>query len=441
MKTTKNSTGQNLWKNANKIIPGGNGLLSKRPERYVPDLWPIYFSKAKGAFIWDLDGNKFIDMAQNGIGSAILGYADKDVDNAVIKSIKNGINTTLNPPEEVELADLLLKLNPCMDMVKFARGGGEAMSIAIRIARARSGNQKILFSGYHGWTDWYIAANVSRKSNLDDHLIPGLSPIGVPKSLANTSIPFFYDDTEDFLKKINQNKDIAAVVIEGARYSSPNKVFLKTIARECKKRNIIFIVDEITSGFRICNSGTYIKYNYQPDIVVYGKALGNGYAISAIVGKQHVMEYASLSFISSTMWTERVGFSAAIACLKKIKNLNLHEHLVNIGKKISIIWIKNAKKFRLKIKVSNFYPLVTFKMDYPGEENKILTLFSQEMLKRGFLASNSVYVTAAHNEIILKKYNLACEESFKTISLALQFNINNYLESRIRFDSFSRLNK
>lgn len=443
MKLSKNNSGQRLWKKANKIIPGGNGLLSKRPERYVPDLWPIYFSKAKGCYIWDLDGNKYIDMAQNGIGSAILGYSDPDVNKAVYKVIKNSINTTLNPPEEVELAEFLLKLNPKMDMVKFAKGGGEAMSIAIRIARTFTKKETILFSGYHGWPDWYLAANLQDSSNLNDHLIPGLSPAGVPAQLKGTSVPFFYNDVDDFKKKLKSNlKNLAAVVIEGARYDPPDKNFIKTIAEECKIKKIPLIVDEITSGFRICNSGTYVRYGYTPDIVVYGKALGNGFPISAIVGNRTIMESSTNSFLSSTMWTERVGFAAAIATLKKITKLKLYKHLIIKGEAIANIWLKLSVKHDLKIQVSSFYPLVTFKFCYQNMNNELATLFTQEMLKKGILAAQSVYVTASHNEKILQVYENKCDMVFKIISTAISSkNINTLLESRPRYDSFARLNK
>lgn len=441
-KILKKYSGLKLWSKAIKIIPGGNGLLSKRPERYLPDLWPTYFSKSKGCFVWDLDGNKYIDMAQNGIGSAILGYADPDVDKAVIDCLKKGVNTTLNSPDEFELAKLLLKLNPTMDMVKFARGGGEALSIAVRLARAKTGLDKILFSGYHGWCDWYIAANVSSNSNLDDHLIPGLNPAGVPRKLKNTAIPFIYDDIEDFKKQLKLNPDVAAIIIEGARYNAPSLEFLNFISKEAKKRKIILIVDEVTSGFRICNSGTYRKYKYDPDIAVYGKALGNGYAISAVVGKKNVMEMASKSFISSTMWTENVGFAAAKACLKKINKIKLHVHLNKVGRDIAIIWRRTSKASNLKISVSNFYPLITFKFNYGDLDNKLLTLFIQEMLERGFLASSSVYVTAAHNQAVLKKYAIACKEVFEIIKIAIDSNsIDSCLKTKPRYDSFARLNK
>ena len=441
-KLSKNNKGQRLWKKAISIIPGGNGLLSKRPERYVPDLWPIYFLKAKGSYVWDLEGNKYIDMAQNGIGSAILGYADKDVDKAVTDIIKKGINTTLNPPEEYELAKYLLDINPGMSLVKFARGGGEAMSIAVRIARAKSKFDKVLFSGYHGWNDWYIAANVSTRSNLDEHLIAGLNPIGVPVALKNSAIPFLYNDCEDFIEKLKKNEDCAAVVIEGARYYGPDKKFVKLIEKETKKRNITFIVDDITSGFRIGPSGTYLDYGYKPDMIVYGKALGNGYAISAILGTKKSMSVASETFISSTMWTERVGFAAALACLRKINKLKIYKHLIKTGKDISIIWKRLSIKHNINLSVSNFYPLVTFKFKYPKIENLLLTLFIQEMLRRGFLASNSVYVTYTHTPIILRRYEKSCDEVFFLLRKSIDNNnLEKMLKSKARFDSFARLNK
>ena len=255
---------QNLWSKAKKIIPGGNGLLSKRPERYASDIWPVYYEKAKGCVIWDIDGNEYIDMAQNGIGTSILGYSDDDVNAAVSDCLTKSINTTLNAPEEVELAEMILKLNPKMDMVKFAKGGGEAMSMAVRIARAASNKDTIAFSGYHGWSDWYIASNLSSGNNLDQHLLPGLNPVGVPKGLKGTAIPFEYDNIDEF-KKVIDNNDCGVVVIEGARYDFPSSEFVDYISNECNKRGIILIVDEITSGFRVNNSGVYnyLNYDYQ----------------------------------------------------------------------------------------------------------------------------------------------------------------------------------
>ncbi len=432
------NSGQKLWSKATRIIPGGNGLLSKRPERYLPEMWPVYYKKAKGAYVWDLDNNKYLDMAQNGIGSAILGYCDPDVNKAVITSINNSVNTTLNAPEEVQLAELLIKLNPKMDMVKFGRGGGEAMSMAVRVARASSGKDNILFSGYHGWNDWYIAANVSDSNNLDEHLLKGLSPVGVPKSLKGTAIPFSYNDIKGFRQKLSNTQNVAAVIIRGARYNAPDMNFIKHLEKITKQRQIILIVDEITSGFRICNSGSYTKYGYDPDMVVYGKALGNGSCNICNSWEGRCRAGWKKSFISSTMWTERVGFTAALATLKKIHKIKLHKHLVKTGKAIAQIWIQAAKKNNLNITVSDYYPLVTVKFEYPDVREEIETLFIQEMLKRGILSSKSVYVTAAHNDKELKIYNKACIEVFSIIRSALESNINQFLKTSKRSDAFVR---
>lgn len=231
------NAGIRLWHRAVKSIPGGNGLLSKRPERYAPDIWPTYFSRAKGVEIWDLDGNRYIDMAQMGIGTAILGYCDEDVNNAVKDAVNNSVNTTLNAPEEVYLAERLLELNPFAGGVKFARCGGESMAIAVRIARAYSGKDKIAFSGYHGWSDWYLAANLHGEGNLSDHLLPGLKPKGVPKGLKNSVFPFKYNNIEE-LNEIVKREDIGVIAIEGARYDFPTKEFLDNIQRIAKEKRL-----------------------------------------------------------------------------------------------------------------------------------------------------------------------------------------------------------
>ncbi|MFC1709969.1 aminotransferase class III-fold pyridoxal phosphate-dependent enzyme, partial [Candidatus Omnitrophota bacterium] len=237
--------GQELYRQAKKIIPGGTQLLSKRPEMFLPDLWPAYYQKAKGCHVWDLDGRKLIDMSTMGVGSCILGYADEDVNRAVINRINKANMCTLNAPEEVELAKLFIKLHPWAQKVRYARTGGEAMAIAVRIARGYSGKDLVLFCGYHGWHDWYLASNLSDVKSLDGHLLPGLRPLGVPKGLKGTSIPFAYNDTKGFLKLINKYRNkIAAVVMEPIRNHYPQKGFLETVRKISKKTGIVLIFDE-----------------------------------------------------------------------------------------------------------------------------------------------------------------------------------------------------
>jgi glutamate-1-semialdehyde 2,1-aminomutase len=432
--------GQELWKRAITSIPGGNGLLSKRPARYAQESWPVYFDSAKGVIVNDLDGNSYVDMAQMGIGSAILGYSNDRVNKKVKAAIDNGINTTLNAPEEVLLAEKLLDLNPFAGGVKFARTGGEAMAIAVRIARAFTKRDKVAFSGYHGWSDWYIAANLSSEGNLDDHLIPGLRPLGVPKQLFGSAIPFRYNNIEEFHEVVNNN-DIGVIVFEGARYDFPNPEFLREIQKIAKEKGIVTIVDEITSGFRMTDGGVYKLNGFEPDIVVYGKAMGNGFAISAIVGKTEVMEMAQESFISSTFWTERVGFVAALETINIMTEEQSWKHLIEIGTYIGNKWLGTAVKHGLKIQITDFKPLISFKFDY-DELNPILnSIFIQEMLKRGYLASTSIYVSTAHTKAIVDEYIQNVDEVFQLMSQGIELNkLDTLLEVSLMDQGFKRLN-
>lgn len=434
------NSGLKLWKRALKVIPGGNGLLSKRPQRYAPDLWPTYFQKTKGVFVWDLDGNRYIDMAQMGIGTAILGYNNKDVNDAVKQAIDKGINATLNAPEEVYLAEKLLKLNRFAGGVRFARSGGEAMAIAVRIARAYTGKDKVAFSGYHGWCDWYLAANLSGEGKLSEHLLPGLNPKGVPKKLKDTAFPFKYNDINE-LDEILKNEDIRVIILEGARYDFPNKDFLDYIQKAAKIRKIVIILDEITSGWRLIDGGVYKLNGFKPDIVVYGKAMGNGFAISAVLGRKNIMDYSQDTFISSTFWTERIGFVAALKTIEILTDRKVWKHLNKIGTMIGKGWQSIAEKHGLEIHVTDFKPLVTFKFNYNEMNSQLNTLFTQEMLQRGYLASYSVYVSYAHTESIVKDYLAHVDGVFKIISDSIRHNkIKEKLKTRIATDAFKRLN-
>jgi glutamate-1-semialdehyde 2,1-aminomutase len=435
-----NIVGKSMWSRAVKSIPGGNGLLSKRPDRYAPDIWPSYFSSAHGVEVDDLDGNRFIDMAQMGIGSSILGYAHPELTDAVTETIQKGVNCTLNAPEEVMLAERLLELNPFAGNVKFAKTGGEAMSMAIRIARAHTGKDKVLFSGYHGWCDWYLATNIQNKSGLDDHLISGLSTKGVPLGLANTAIPFKYNDVRDLQIVLDENPDAGVICIEGARYEFASPEFLSLISLSAKKRNLIVIVDEITSGWRMTDGGVYKLTDLQPDIVVYAKGMGGGYAISAVLGSSEVMDSAQDTFMSSTMWTERVGFSAALKTIEILTRDHVWEHLNKIGDYIGSGWLTLARKHGLKITVTDFKPLITMKFNYGSLNQSLATLFIQEMLPRGYLASPSVYVSYAHTYQIVDTYLEAVDECFLLLANALERkNIDEVLKTKVRSDSFNRL--
>lgn len=436
---TKEGKGQLLYKKAKTLIPGGGQLLSKRPERFLPEYWPAYYDRAKGCEIWDLDGNKFIDMESMGIGACILGYADEEVNDAVKKAMDKGSMCSLMVPEEVELAELLLDLHPWAEMVRYAKGGGDAMAVAVRIARAATKKDIILFSGYHGWHDWYISANLADNKALDGQLLPGLSPVGVARELKGTSKPFFYNNKEEFLDLIHKYGDqIGGVVLEAARNMTPETDFFEVIETETKRLGVPLIVDEVTSGFRMCCGGAHMYFNIHPDMAVFAKGIANGYPMAAIIGKKKFMDAAQDSFISSTFWTERVGFAAAIAAIKKYKRLNVQDHLIHCGKRVQEGWKVLANKHGLKVHISGIYPLSHISFDFKPMESR--TLLCQELVRRGYIACDAYYSSLAHNDAIIDEYLKAVDEAFAILAEATKNDsFDKYLLGPVSQTGFKRL--
>ncbi len=434
-------TGQKLYKRAKRVIPGGNMLLSKRPEMFLPEQWPSYFSKSKGCKVWDLDGKEYTDMSIMGIGTNILGYGHPEVDEAVIKTVKDGNMSTLNCPEEVYLAEKLVEIHPWADMVRFARAGGEINSIAIRIARASTGRDKIAICGYHGWHDWYLSTNLNSDKNLDGHLLPGLQPNGVPKGLTGTTLPFNYNDIEQLEQLIRDNNgEIAAIKMEVSRNEGPKDNYLQKVRDLATENNIILIFDECTSGFRETFGGLHKKYKVEPDLAIFAKALGNGYAISACIGRQEYMQAVQRTFISSTFWTERIGPTAALKTLEVMEREKSWETITKIGNNISSQWQSLADKHDLSINTWGIPALSGYTFDSP-DVLKYKTFITQEMLKKGYLAANSVYACTKHTQEVVKGYFSELDPIFATIKECEEGrNINNLLDGPICHSGFSRLN-
>ena len=429
---------QDLYRKAKKFIPGGTQLLSKRPEMFLPGLWPAYYSRAKGCEVWDLDGKKYIDMISMGIGANILGFADDDVNAAVKQVIDAGNMSSLNAPEEVELAELLCSLHPWAGMVRYSRTGGEAMAIAVRIARAHTKKDKVLFCGYHGWHDWYLAANLAENSALDGHLLPGLHPAGVPRSLGGLTFPFNYNNTAEFLELVKNHGDSAcAVVLESVRNAPPDKEFVAAIRDVTKKKNMVFIVDEITAGWRLNVGGAHMVLGFEPDIAVFAKAMANGYPMSAIVGRSAVMESAQESFISSTYWTERIGPAAALASVRKMQARHVPDHLGRVGRRIQEGWLAIAQKHALPIHISGIFPLGHFAFTH-DKPLVLKTLFTQKMLERGYLASTLFYASLAHTDAHIDGYLSAADEVFAEIAAAK--DPSSLLTGPVCHAGFKRLN-
>ncbi len=436
---THMGNGQKLWKRAKQVIPGGNMLLSKRAEMFLPDQWPAYFSRARGCTVWDMDGRELTDLSLMGIGTNTLGYGHKEVDDAVHAVVDAGNMSTLNAPEEVWLAEKLIEIAPFAGMVRFTRSGGEANAVAIRIARAASGRDGVAVCGYHGWHDWYLSANLGAEDSLAGHLLPGLNPVGVPKALRGVVHPFNYNDFEA-LQAIVSSGNIGVIKMEVMRNSEPSDGFLHKVSDLAKQNGIVLIFDECTSGFRETYGGLYLKYGVEPDMAVFGKTLGNGYAINAVVGRREVMEAAQTTFISSTFWTERIGTAAALKTLEVMAREKSWEKITDIGRSIRVCWQELADHYGLTITHSGLPSLATFSF---MSENALAykTLLTQEMLKAGWLAGTGTYACLAHTPDVVDRYTHELEPVFALIAECEDGrDVTTLLEGPVCHAGFRRIN-
>ncbi|MEK7531875.1 MAG: aminotransferase class III-fold pyridoxal phosphate-dependent enzyme [Patescibacteria group bacterium] len=441
MKKKSVKKGQALWEKAKKLIPGGNQLLSKRSEMFLPGQWPAYYSKAKGCEVWDLDGKHYFDMGRMAVGSCLLGYADPDVNSAVKDAVDRGSMSTLNVPEEVELAELLCKIHPWAHMARFARGGGEAMAIAVRIARAYTDRDIIAFCGYHGWADWYLATNLGTTDGLKEHLLAGLEAKGVPRGLRGSILPFRYNHLEELEAIVKHaGKRLAAIVMEPLHGEEPKDNFLKKIRAIADKTGAVLIFDEVSIGWKLTYGGAHLIYKVNPDIAVFSKAMSNGFPMAAIIGKHNVMQAAQNTFISSTYWTDRTGPVAALATLKKMKKMNVPKRIAEAAAQMRAGWASTAKKHGLKIKIGGTIPYNLFSFLY-DDAQALKTLFTQEMLERGFLASTEFNPSCAHTPTHIKRYVKTLDSVFAEIRKALDTDsVRQRLKGPIAHLHFERLN-
>jgi len=408
------SLGQKMWRKANKIIPGGTMLFSKNPDLFLPKFWPAYFEKTRGCYVWDLEKKKYTDLSMMGVGTNILGYSRREVDNAVKEVIKKGNMSSLNSKEDILLSEKLIEIHPWAQMVRLARTGAEANNIALRIAKVATSREKIALCGYHGWHDWYLAANFSNPRNLDKHFLKKAPTNGVSKSLKNNIFVFDYNNFSQ-LQKIIDGNSLAAVIMEVTRSVPPKQNFLENIRKITKKNGIILIFDECTSGFRESYGGLHLKFKVNPDIATFGKALGNGYAINAVIGRDEVMKCANSTFISSTFWTDRIGPAAALATLDVMKKIKSWDLLVEKGKNIKYTWKKLFEENKIEAEIKGLNALPEFNIK-TNNSQEIKTFISQEFLKKNFLCSNKIYLSTTHDNKILQRYFSILGDIFYNIS-------------------------
>lgn len=437
---------QAAYREAKEIIPGGTQLLSKRPEMFAPDQWPAYYREARGCEVIDIDGNRFIDMSLGGILACILGYSDPDVNAAVIRRVNLGSMATLQTYDEVELAKLLLQIHPWAGNARFTRAGGESMAVAVRIARAYTGRDKIALCGYHGWHDWYLAANLGgpesegTNSQLDGHLLPGLEPNGVPTGLRGSTLTFHYNNLAELDALIARHgSELAAIVMEPTRHADPAPGFLEGVRERCDRLGASLIFDEISIGWRLVLGGAHLKFGVNPDIAVFAKALGNGFPIGAIIGNRDTMQAAQSSFISSTFWTEGVGPAAAVACVRKMISHDVPSHLRQIGSQVASGWQELGRKHGLPVKTPGRPELALLSFDHP-DGAALTTMMTARMLKRGFLACGGFNATLAHERHHVIAYLDAIDKVFAEIRKAIDTGkIAKQIGGPIKHSGFARL--
>ncbi|WP_440647139.1 aminotransferase class III-fold pyridoxal phosphate-dependent enzyme [Candidatus Pelagibacter sp. HIMB1521] len=412
----KNLKGYELFKYAKKIIPGGSQLFGKRAELYAPGLWPSYYKKAKGCEVTDLNNKKYLDFTMVGTGTSVLGYANKTVNKSIQKSIDNGSISTLNNKEEVDLAELLVDLHPKMEMVRYARSGGEILSIAIRIARAYTGRDKVAICGYHGWHDWYISANLKNPNNLNNHLLAGIGSSGVPSLMKGLTTPFEFNEIESLEKILKKDpKRYAAVIIEPFRDNGPKKGYLEAVKSVAKKYGAVLIFDEITSGFRETLGGMYKNTKVIPDMVTFGKAISNGIPMSAVLGRRKIMKSFTSTFVSSTYWGDRTGPAAAIATINFMKKNNVGKQVKKKGLDLKKIIYEAALKSKLDITISGMPSLLSYRLNVPNWP-LALTYIIISMLKKGILSNDRIYSNFSHSPKHIRKFKLAINQTFKELS-------------------------
>lgn len=415
--------GYALYQEALERIPGGTQLISRRPQLYAPGLTPPYASRGKGARFWDLDGHVYLDLMMC-VGASILGYADESVDAAVVRQIRNGTAFSVSSPLEVELARELASVIPCAEMVRYCKGGGEANTIAVRIARGVTGRDKVLFCGYHGWHDWYLAANLESDEVLDTHLLPGISPQGVPQGLTGTALPFRYNDLSSLEAQLERHRgQIACIIMEPARGASlPAPGFLEGVRRLATAHGVVLIFDEVVTGFRLALGGAQERFGVTPDMATYAKAISNGYAMGAVVGRREVMQAAAEMFISSTYWSDAVGLAASLATIRELRRRNIPAQIGAFGQAFQDLFNGLAKEHGVPLHATGMPQLIGigYRDLDPALQRPLKDYYVQELTRRGIFGSLSVNPCAAHGDVELAEIEHALREIFPLLRSALR---------------------
>ena len=401
---------KNFLKRAEAVIPLGSQTFSKSRTQYPVGISPLYAARAKGAEIWDIDGNHYIDLV-SALASVTLGYGDKGVEKSVAKQLKLGVSMSLPGVLEAEVAELIVEMVPSAEMVRFGKNGSDATSAAIRLARAYTGRDHIIVCGYHGWQDWYIGATSRNK--------------GVPDSVSRLTHKFEYNNIDSLRTLLNEfNCEIAAVIMEPMNISSPDPGFLESVQTLTRSAGALLIFDETITGFRFARGGAQELFGITPDLSTFGKGMANGFPLSAVVGRRDVMMEMEKIFFSGTFGGELLSLASAKYVLSKLYKNDFTKDLSNIGHVITDSLSELIEQHSLSSILSlSGHPSWKFINWSPTEKYSsegLRTFFMQLMFKNGILVLNSHNVTLAHNKKIQNQMLDGYDSVLKEIAEALK---------------------
>ena len=430
-----------LYEQAGELIPGWTQLISRRADQFAHGASPIYAQRAKGSRFIDVDENEYIDWV-SAVGAIILGHADEVVDAAVKEQIDRSSLFSANSPLELELAEELNATIPSSQMVRYAKGGGDACAVAVRIARGTTGKDKILFCGYHGWHDWYQAANYGVNPESGEYPFAGIEPIGVPKALAGTVIPFVYGDLEMLAALLEQHAgEVAAIMMEPARSELPPPGYLEAVKQLAADHGVVLIFDEVSCGWRIAVGGVQEAVGVTPDMTVVAKSMSNGYPMGAVVGSREVMEPAKHMFISSSYWSDNIGLVASLTTIRELKRREAPRRFKEIGEKLRGALNQAILDSGLDGACTGLHtgPTVTLKTPAGIDPRKVSTLFIQEMARRGVHSYMSLKPTLAHTDEDVRLTGEAAAEALQVVRAGLeQGNIDDLLNVELKKEPFRR---
>ncbi len=428
MNSSKFNHSHALLEKALRVIPVGSQTFSKSHVQYPEGFSPLFLTHGKGARVWDVDGNEYVDLV-NGLLSVVLGYCDPDVDAAIKNQLENGISLSLATELEVQLADGLVELIPCAEMVRFGKNGSDATSAAIRLARAYTKRDRVAVCGYHGWQDWYIGSTVRN--------------LGIPQRVCELTHRFIYNDIDSLHQLFSSYPgEFAAVIMEPMSSVEPKAGFLEAAKQLTHDAGAVFIFDEIVTGFRFHLGGAQSLFQVTPDLASFGKSMGNGMPISTIVGRADIMRLMGDVFYSGTFGGETLSLAAAIAVIDKMKRENVIDALWNQGKKLATLVSEAIKKFELEeiFSLSGFSPWKFLNIkDYRSiRKESLKTLFIREMLNHGVLIQGTHNISYAHTDEDFRWVSRAYEKAFMAVREGIQQpDFDRYLNCKVLQPIFS----